>query len=197
MKTNNKNLEISQVNIKNNSEDGAKKQKIITWKVKTTSRRSFFRHIGWGAVISLLFGGIIFTIRLFYPRVLFEPPASFLVGRPGEYSPGSISARFKDKYGVWIIRKEDGQFFCLRTKCTHLGCIPNWLSAQNKFKCPCHGSGFYMNGMNFEGPAPRPLDRYKMEIRSDGFLIVDRSIIFKGVAGFDSDESYPESLLSV
>ena len=36
---------------------------------------------------------------------------------------------------------------------------PNWLDGEQKFKCPCHGSGFYMTGVNFEGPAPRPLER--------------------------------------
>ena len=48
--------------------------------------------------------------------------------------------------------------------CTHLGCTPNWLEGEQKFKCPCHGSGFYKDGINFEGPAPRPLERYAIRI---------------------------------
>ena len=52
-------------------------------------------------------------------------------------------------------------FFALSTVCTHLGCTPNWLPVESKFKCPCHGSGFRMTGIHFEGPAPRPLERFK------------------------------------
>lgn len=164
---------------------------------KITSRRKFFRRLGWGAIVSFLFGGLIATIKLFYPRVLFEPAASFIAGQPDEYPPGSVSTRYKDKFRVWIVRKDDGRFICLSAKCTHLGCTPNWLATQDKFKCPCHGSGFQQNGINFEGPAPRPLDRFKIDINSEGLLVVDRSILYKGRAGLNSDELYPESILSI
>jgi hypothetical protein len=56
--------------------------------------------------------------------------------------------------------------------CTHLGCSPNWLPAENKFKCPCHGSGFYMSGVNFEGPAPRPLERARIVLADDGQILI-------------------------
>ena len=56
------------------------------------------------------------------------------------------------------------------------GCTPNWLQAQNKFKCPCHGSGYYVSGINFEGPAPRPLERAEIEVSGeDGQIIVDKA----------------------
>ena len=50
-----------------------------------------------------------------------------------------------------------------------------WLDAEQKFKCPCHGSGFYKDGINFEGPAPRPLERYAIRVAEDGQLEVDKS----------------------
>ncbi len=159
------------------------------------SRRVFFRHLGWIGVGAFLTGNILAAVRFFYSRVLFEPLARFKVGKPSEYSIGSISSQYKGSYRVWIVRNKEGQFFCLSAKCTHLGCTPNWLTTQNKFQCPCHGSGFYITGDNFEGPAPRPLDRFKISLADDGQLVVDKSIIFKGVAGMDSDELYPQSLL--
>ena len=55
-----------------------------------------------------------------------------------------------------------GGFYAIVTICTHLGCTPNFLAAENKFKCPCHGSGFRTSGVNFEGPAPRPLQRARI-----------------------------------
>ena len=75
------------------------------------------------------------------------------------------------------------QIFALRTVCTHLGCTPNWLEAEQKFKCPCHGSGFYKDGINFEGPAPRPLERYAIRSADDGQLEVDKSSTFQEEMG--------------
>ena len=63
--------------------------------------------------------------------------------------------------------------------CTHLGCTPNFLSAENKFKCPCHGSGYRTTGVNFEGPAPRPLERAKISLSDDGQILVDKSRKFQ------------------
>ena len=63
--------------------------------------------------------------------------------------------------------------------CTHLGCIPNWLEREEKFKCPCHGNGFRITGVNFEGPAPRPLERWAISIGEDRQIIVDKSRHFQ------------------
>ena len=97
---------------------------------------------------------------------------------------------------VWIVRAEEG-IYAIFAKCTHLGCTPRWLAAENKFKCPCHGSGFYKSGLNFEGPAPRPLDRLKVTVGDDGQLVVDKSKILRMEAGPEPDEQHPESILKV
>jgi cytochrome b6-f complex iron-sulfur subunit len=65
------------------------------------------------------------------------------------------------------------RLFALEAKCTHLGCTPRWYGMEDKFKCPCHGSGFHANGVNFEGPAPRPLDRVKIWQDGAGQIFVD------------------------
>ena len=94
---------------------------------------------------------------------------------------------------MWIERSDSG-FYALRSVCTHLGCTPNWLSAEAKFKCPCHGSGFYMSGVNFEGPAPRPLERYRIALGDDGQILIDKSRIFQQEKGQWDD---PDSFLSL
>jgi cytochrome b6-f complex iron-sulfur subunit len=120
-------------------------------------------------------------LRFAFPNVTFEPPSKFKVGFPTEFKVG-VDNRFKDQYRVWIVREETG-FFALSTICTHLGCTPNWLSAEEKFKCPCHGSGFYRTGENFEGPAPRPLERFKIALSDDGQIEVDQSQVFQQEKG--------------
>ncbi len=128
--------------------------------------------------------------RFMMPNVLTEPPNRFKVGFPGDYPPGHVETRFKDKYAVFVIHETyqgKRQIYALRTVCTHLGCIVIWQESEGKFKCPCHGSGFYKDGINFEGPAPRPLERYAIRIADDGQLEVDKSRMFHEELGQWSD----------
>jgi cytochrome b6-f complex iron-sulfur subunit len=144
------------------------------------SRRLFLWSlpVAWTAFAAAVASGLIATARSLFPNVLFEPPQSFKAGFPSEYNVGEVDVRWKDAFGVWLVRIPEG-FYALIAVCTHLGCSPNWLAAENKFKCPCHGSGFYMSGMNFEGPAPRPLERARIVLADDGQILVDKSVKFQ------------------
>jgi len=109
---------------------------------------------------------------------------------------GEVSAKFKQDFRVWIVREEAG-IYAIFAKCTHLGCTPRWLAAEKKFKCPCHGSGFFKSGLNFEGPAPRPLDRFEIRLAEDGQIVVDKSRTLRMGPGVEPDEQHPESILKV
>lgn len=125
-----------------------------------------------------------------FPNVLFEPPSSFKAGLPEEFGVGLVDTRFKEKFGVWIVREEGGMYALLAV-CTHLGCSPNWLANEEKFKCPCHGSGFYASGINFEGPAPRPLERVMISLAEDGQVLIDKARKFQQEKGqWEDSESY-------
>jgi cytochrome b6-f complex iron-sulfur subunit len=158
-------------------------------------RREFLQAIPWlgiawasfAAAVGVVLGG---TVRFLYPNVLYEPPQQFKVGFPGDFQVGEVSTQFKNSYGVWVVRNEQG-FYALISVCTHLGCTPNWLANENKFKCPCHGSGFYMTGINFEGPAPRPLERAAIVLADDGQIEIDKSLKFLyEQGGWDDPSSF-------
>jgi cytochrome b6-f complex iron-sulfur subunit len=137
------------------------------------------------------------TARFMFPNILTEPPSKFKVGFPSTFSPGQVETRFVALFGVWVVNGEysgQRQIYALRTVCTHLGCTPNWLEGEQKFKCPCHGSGFYKDGINFEGPAPRPLERYAIRLADDGQIEIDKSKIFQEEIGQWAD---PSSFVSV
>ena len=158
------------------------------------SRRVFFTRLGWGGFG--IFSGLTLMgfLRSAFPRVLFQPPSTFKAGLPSDYAVGEVSEKFKQEFRVWIVREEHG-FYAIFAKCTHLGCTPRWLAAENKFKCPCHGSGFFKTGLNFEGPAPRPLDRFQLMVGDDGQLVVDKSKLFKMNPSAEPGEQHPESIL--
>ena len=155
-------------------------------------RKSFIKWlmIGWLAFAAATGGFFISMIRFLFPNVLFEPPQSFKIGYPGDFEIGKVDLRFKKQYNIWVVRNDEGMY-ALSTVCTHLGCTPNWLTTERKFKCPCHGSGFRFSGINFEGPAPRPLERFKILLASDGQVIVDKTKSFKYEKGeWDREESF-------
>jgi cytochrome b6-f complex iron-sulfur subunit len=105
-----------------------------------------------------------------FPNVLRLPPSRFKVGFPDTFAPGSVEEKFKAQFGVWIVNTEyDGeqQIFALKSVCTHLGCTPNWLEAEQKFKCPCHGSGFYKDGITARTVCDFDLQRWPDRSRQE------------------------------
>jgi cytochrome b6-f complex iron-sulfur subunit len=162
-----------------------------------TTRRSFFAAamgVLFGSSLAVGFSSLAVThlmwllglARFMFPNILIEPPTRFKVGFPDSLSPGQVETKFIPQFGVWVVRYEyDGQpmIYAIKSVCTHLGCTPNWLEAEQKFKCPCHGSGFYKDAINFEGPAPRPLERYAIGLAEDGQLLVDKSRTFQQELG--------------
>lgn len=154
------------------------------------TRRGFLSALaaGWVFFVGGLTTASLAVLRFTYPNVLYEPPMRFKVGTPDEYPMNQVDTKWKEKYGIWICRSDepgiDGGLFALISVCTHLGCPPNWQSSEFKFKCPCHGSGFRITGVHFEGPAPRPLERAAIWIDpEDGQIVVDKSMKFQRELG--------------
>jgi cytochrome b6-f complex iron-sulfur subunit len=168
---------------------------------KTMPRRSFLNWmtLAWTAFTASMLAAGTATARFMFPNVLFEPPSTLKAGFPNEIQVGQVDERFKPK-GVWLVRTAFDQWangsgiFALSTVCTHLGCTPNWLEAEQKFKCPCHGSGYYKTGVNFEGPTPRPLERFAISLADDGQILVDKSKKFQEEKG---EWNNPQAFLKV
>jgi cytochrome b6-f complex iron-sulfur subunit len=156
-------------------------------------RRSFLQASGWLSFFGFITLATVGALRMMFPRILYEPPTTFKAGTPKDYLPMAVNEKYKESERVWICRDED-KIFALIAICTHLGCTPRWLTSEFKFKCPCHGSGYTFEGINFEGPAPRPLERAKIQLSPDGELLVDKGISFRYERG---DWVRPESFVPV
>jgi cytochrome b6-f complex iron-sulfur subunit len=167
---------------------------------KGPDRRFFlFTWIGcaWAMLTASTAVATLGTVRFLFPNVLSEPPSKVKVGFPDQFDEGKVDERFKDK-NFWIV-KYLGKLIALSTTCTHLGCTPNYLEKEGKFKCPCHGSGFFGPamgdpGINFEGPAPRPLERWALYIDDQGQVVVDKSRKFQQERG---EWTNPDSYIKV
>ncbi|MEK7433435.1 MAG: Rieske 2Fe-2S domain-containing protein [Cyanobacteriota bacterium] len=137
------------------------------------SRRKVLGFFGWGAFWATMAGTLAGTGRFMFPAVTYEKSPVFKAGSPKDYPPG-VSTRFLNEQQTWIIN-DNGIIYALISICTHLGCTPDWLANENKFKCNCHGSGYYVSGVNYEGPAPRAMDRAAISVGDDGQLLIDKS----------------------
>jgi cytochrome b6-f complex iron-sulfur subunit len=146
------------------------------------------RRIVWLSVAGFLTTCFLMFIRFFLPRSITEPASTFRVGYPGDYALG-VDTKYQQQYRIWVDKTSD-RLFVIYARCTHLGCTPDWKASENKFKCPCHGSGYDSEGVNFEGPAPRPMDRAHVELDPEGQIVVDVSRLFqkpKGEVGHFDD----------
>jgi cytochrome b6-f complex iron-sulfur subunit len=150
------------------------------------------RRIVWFSISAFLTTCFLMFVRFFLPRSITEPSSTFKIGFPGDYALG-VDTKYQQQYRVWVDKTSD-RLFVVYARCTHLGCTPDWKASENKFKCPCHGSGYDSEAINFEGPAPRPMDRAHVELDAEGQIVVDTSRLFqkpKGEVGhFDDPGAY-------
>jgi cytochrome b6-f complex iron-sulfur subunit len=155
-------------------EEEKKEELGSTW---TAGRRSFFAYAGWtlflGATLAFMAKTFSFT-GFFFPKVLFEPSKKFPVGYPADFQDHTV-ATIKARR-VFVVR-DGNNFSAISMICQHLGCAVHWTVEKGVFECPCHGSKYYRDGVNFAGPAPRPLFHFEMHVSDDGKLMVDTSTI--------------------
>jgi len=153
------------------------------------------RRLIWTCIWGYLGVNFLMFLRFFFPRALFEPRTVFSVGYPSDFNLG-VETKFQREYRVWVVRNPS-RIFVIFARCTHLGCTPDWKQSENKFKCPCHGSGYDSEGVNFEGPAPRPMDRCHVKYDATGQIMVDTNRLYvrdlrAGRDEFNNPEAYIE-----
>ena len=139
------------------------------------------RRIVWWSVFGFLTTCFLMFVRFFLPRSITEPSSTFKIGFPGDYALG-VDTKWQQQYRIWVDKTSD-RLFVVYARCTHLGCTPDWKASENKFKCPCHGSGYDSEAINFEGPAPRPMDRAHVELDAEGQIVVNVAKLYKWEKG--------------
>lgn len=149
--------------------------------VPDMGRRQFMNLLTFGTITGTALGGLYPVIKYFIP------PASGGAG-------GGVTA--KDALGndviasefvanrntgdralaqglkgdpTYVVVGEDKTIadYGINAVCTHLGCVVPWNIAENKFKCPCHGSQYDSTGKVVRGPAPLSLALVHASVEDD------------------------------
>jgi menaquinol-cytochrome c reductase iron-sulfur subunit len=148
-------------------------------------RRRFLTRVGGGLVAAALGAPAALAFRACVPNALYEQPLRFKAGPIASFTGG---ATFLPEQRVFVFREAE-TFHCISAVCTHLGCTvqlarsapgaagpaASGRAAETvEFHCPCHGSKYRGDGTPYAGPAPRPLDYFKLDVApDDGQLVVD------------------------
>lgn len=141
---------------------------------KPVNRREFL-NFAW--LVSLGF----LTVNLAGITYLFSLPrfkegefgGMVTIGGAGDLPGADTPPANMPKVKLWLSNTSQG-VLALYKVCTHLGCLYNWNNQEGKFICPCHGSQFQRDGTFIQGPAPRNLDRFVIQVTTpDGRLLAE------------------------
>jgi len=121
-----------------------------------------------------------FLVSVFYPlsRYLIPPKVQESTARtvtlaikPQEIKPNSGQIfRFGSQPAI-LVSTPAGELKAFSAACTHLACIVQYRSDINHIWCACHNGHFDLNGKNIEGPPPKPLDEYSVNVRGDQIVV--------------------------
>jgi Rieske Fe-S protein len=95
--------------------------------------------------------------------------------KPQDVKPNSGQVfRFGSQPAI-LVNTPAGELKAFSAACTHLACIVQYRSDINHIWCACHNGHFDLNGKNIEGPPPRPLEEYVVNVRADQIVVSKRS----------------------
>ena len=134
------------------------------------SRRELLIYAWAGTLAALTVGSGVAAYQFLYPRQpINEFGGKFLLGAAANLPPVGIEPQLNIEGRFWLANYEDGPR-ALYEICTHpWRGTPHkyrWDSARSRFECPWCGSKFSREGLYIEGPAPRNLDQFVVEIKS-------------------------------
>lgn len=73
-----------------------------------------------------------------------------------------------------LIKDTNGEMKAFSAVCTHLACIVQYRSDISHIWCACHNGHFDLNGRNLEGPPPKPLEQFVVNVRADQIVVNKR-----------------------
>jgi Rieske Fe-S protein len=100
------------------------------------------------------------------PDDTYVPKTMTLVTGVGQAGKSTVYLRKRNEKIDTEEADEYNQVVAISTRCMHLGCPVRFVSAAERFICPCHGGVYDFVGRVDGGPPVRPLDRFYTRIRA-------------------------------
>jgi hypothetical protein len=119
----------------------------------------------------------------------FKAGALLSVGFAPDYEPGSVTAlqlpdpdQANSIIPILLVNVSSGGWLALHSRDPGSGCLVNWEASTQRIEDPCGGSKYTRTGEYVSGPSPRGLDRFAVEVKENGEVLVDVSALRVGPA---------------
>jgi len=123
---------------------------------------------------------VAFLLSVFYPVARYLVPPEV-----GESTAGTVTLPIKPedvrpntgqifKFGnrpAILVRTPAGEIRAFSAVCTHLNCTVQYRADLSHIWCACHNGHFDLNGKNIQGPPPRPLDAFVVNVRGNQIVV--------------------------
>lgn len=203
------------------TEDPILRREELTEEEFGVTRRQFFNRAILGLFGGAFMGGLTISFLAFlWPKLSGGFGSPIAVGMVGDLrneiqnADGTFTPVFVAAAQSWIVPwtreagtegtsfegipviagAEGGErgLMALWQKCVHLGCrVPSCESSQG-FECPCHGSKYNLHGEYEDGPAPRNLDHFGVEVNDRGELVVNTGDVYETARARVKTVDYPQ-----
>ena len=137
------------------------------------SRRRF---VNWflGTSAGAFFAAVFYPVsRYLVPPEVGESTASTvtLPIKPDDVKPNTGQIfKFGSRPGI-LVRTASGELRAFSAVCTHLNCTVQYRADVSHIWCACHNGHYDLNGKNIEGPPPRPLDTFVVNVRGNQVVV--------------------------
>jgi Rieske Fe-S protein len=121
-----------------------------------------------------------FLVAVLYPvsRYLVPPEVGestagtvTLAIKPDDVRPNTGQIfKFGSRPGI-LVRTAAGELRAFSAVCTHLNCTVQYRPDVSHIWCACHNGHYDLNGKNVEGPPPRPLDTFVVNVRGNQIVV--------------------------
>lgn len=126
-----------------------------------------------GAAASALAASVL------YPVVRFLSPPRIPEATGDRVLAGKVSELAAEKWKIFpfgsepgiLVETADGRLVAYSAACTHLGCTVQFDEPSKRIWCACHNGWYDLEGTNVEGPPPRPLTSYKVQVVGDEIFV--------------------------
>ena len=134
------------------------------------------RFVNWflGTSVGAFLAAVLYPVsRYLVPPEVGESTAGTvtLPLKPDDVKPNTGQIfKFGSRPGI-LVRTAAGELRAFSAQCTHLNCTVQYRADVSHIWCACHNGHYDLNGKNIEGPPPRPLDSFVVNVRGNQIVV--------------------------